>query len=624
MLEKIKSVKVGGMLEKHFQRALNLVYAQFSGRDEDETAAIRRVIVALIRTVIGGDHRPDADDYEAVRHLLKDHSAREISQMLEMLDNAEDISAAAAAAVLDGLPEDAKRKVISELLMLAVGNDRLEAVRGLLKDLSGRIGIPAADFDALENDLVARDNRRRKIIKSGAGVAVALIVILVFILTATLLRSVIFGLIGAYIMLPVEKYFERRLSDRRSLLHKFSLMIEKLTEPLRELSRKLRRTAVSTPSREERTRRDRRKLIAKAVSLTGVTLLLVFLVIASLLGVWTMNYVEKVKSSVADRSAAISAPAVAPAADAPAADAPAARPAKKTNALETALQPVLRYIDNLRDRLDRAPLVQYVVSELSKALNDEATQSELMKLFLQRTGGIFSFAAGLVGYFFNLLLDVLLTIFFFLLFLTKIAEFCASNDGAGRQSEYLVRTVFNGNWLPGANEDTIAEAERIISEVINKLRVWLKGYLSLVLLDATVYTTIFYFLNVPYFFILGPLAGCGILLPFIGPIASAALTLTVTLLISGSSVSALQIFGIVAAYLIYNGIIEQFILYPVVIGESLGLSTLETIIVVLLGAIFAGITGMIFAIPAAAVLKYLVPQIYHCLGRRPGGEPPAK
>ena len=47
-----------------------------------------------------------------------------------------------------------------------------------------------------------------------------------------------------------------------------------------------------------------------------------------------------------------------------------------------------------------------------------------------------------------------------------------------------------------------------------------------------------------------------------------------------------------------------------VIGESLGLTTLETIIVVLLGAIFAGIPGMILALPAASVIKYLVPQIY--------------
>jgi predicted PurR-regulated permease PerM len=32
---------------------------------------------------------------------------------------------------------------------------------------------------------------------------------------------------------------------------------------------------------------------------------------------------------------------------------------------------------------------------------------------------------------------------------------------------------------------------------------------------------------------------------------------------------------------------------------------------VLLGGIFAGVTGMIFALPAASVIKYLIPQIYN-------------
>lgn len=61
-----------------------------------------------------------------------------------------------------------------------------------------------------------------------------------------------------------------------------------------------------------------------------------------------------------------------------------------------------------------------------------------------------------------------------------------------------------------------------------------------------------------------------------------------------------------------NGIIEQMFLYPALIGGAIGLTALETIIVVLLGGLFAGITGMIFAIPAAAILKYLVPKIYSC------------
>jgi predicted PurR-regulated permease PerM len=194
-----------------------------------------------------------------------------------------------------------------------------------------------------------------------------------------------------------------------------------------------------------------------------------------------------------------------------------------------------------------------------------------------------------------------------------MAEFCSNdNEGVNQQSEYLVRTIFNGKWLPGATEESIAEGQRIISEVINKLKTWLKGYLTLICIDLVVYSTVFTFLGVPYSIILGFIAALGILLPYIGPVASACLTVLVTLAVGGADVSMMQILGIICIYLLQNGVIEQLFLYPAVIGESLGLTTLETIIVVLLGGIFAGITGMIFAIPAAAVLKYLVPQIYNC------------
>ena len=158
-------------------------------------------------------------------------------------------------------------------------------------------------------------------------------------------------------------------------------------------------------------------------------------------------------------------------------------------------------------------------------------------------------------------------------------------------------------------EEDIQETENIISEIVHKLKVWLRGYLSLMFIDFSVYSIAFYFLNVPYFLILGAIAGCGILLPFIGPILSASITCLVTL--ACGDASAMQLLGIIGIYLMHNGITEQFILYPSVIGESLGLTTLETIIVVLLGGIFAGATGMILSIPAAAVLKYLVPRIFH-------------
>ena len=603
----------GGLLEKPIQRAIGLFASRFSG-SEDEEEMLRRTLIALIKTVLSEDGRELSDaDYEAVRYQLRDYPPGEIRQMLEKLRNSPLISAAEAATVLEKIPDTEKEKVIRALLTLAIGSARLSRKQPLIQELASRLGMSRQEYAELREELLLRHQQRRKIIKSGAGIAVALIVLVVFILTATLLRSVIFGLIAAYIMLPVEQYFERRLADRHTWLYRIFRLFSRVTEPLNALSRALRRSRKPRPTKRERTLRDRRTRIARAVSLTCGTLLLFLLAIVVLLGNLSSGYVAKIRHAE-EKAAAVVRNMNADAAIT-AGGANAEGSALKDNALERFFAPMLHYLDNLRTRFDRMPLVQSTLAELSRALNDEASQRELVKMVLKRTGGFFSFTASVFGALCNLLLDLLLTVFFFLLFLTKLAEFCSGNAGAGKQSEYLVRTVFNGSWLPGANEETLLEAERIISEVIGKLKTWLRGYLSLVLIDATVYTTAFYFLQVPYFFILGPLAGCGVLLPYIGPVASAVLTVLVTLAVDGAAASTLQICGIIGTYLIYNGIIEQFILYPVVIGESLGLSTLETIIVVLLGAIFAGITGMILAIPAAAVLKYLVPQIYHCLDR---------
>lgn len=622
MLNRISAGLSGGLLGKNFHKALHWIPAAFGSHPD--SMPIRRAVMALVRTVLGTDRPLTAADIEAVRSLFRNHSRQEADLMIELLHDAEPITVADAAMEFAVLPPVEQRRTLSALIILAVRCRRLKQNQALFQELAAAFEISEDELNAIIEEQIKLNAQRNRIIQSGAGIVVALIVILVFILTATLLRSVIFGLIAAFIMLPVEKYFERRLSDPKSLISGFFLLFSKLFSPLRKLSATLRRAADTDGESVPDAKAMERTRITRAVSLTCVLLLVIAGAVLVVLGTLSFGYVtdfkDKHRAEISAAAKAISEQQKEIAADMAVDADPHQLPSESnqttSQAMERFFAPVLQGLDNLRNRFDRMPLVQATLSELSRVLNDEAAQRELVKMFLKRTGGIFSFTASVVGGICNLLLDVLLTIFFFLLFLTKIAEFCSGNAGAGRQSEYLVRTVFNGNWLPGASEETISEAERIITEIITKLKIWMRGYFSLVLLDATVYTTIFYFLDVPYFFLLGPLAGCGILLPFIGPVASAVLTVLVTLAVGGSAASSLQILGIIAAYLIYNGIVEQFILYPVVIGESLGLTTLETIIVVLLGAIFAGIAGMILAIPAASVLKYLVPQIYKCLGRR--------
>ena len=632
-------------MERSMRHTFTVVTALFrNGGDSGSAREVRHAVLALFKQILESDGPLTEGDLESLRQLLMhEHSPLEVDRLVAELKNLPPISAEDAAAALQLLPREELERVLRAFLVLAVSTDSLERSKPLIADIARRTGFSAGAVDRVTDEIVAEHLRRQRILRSGAGILVALIVIAVFILTATLLRSVIFGLIAAYVMLPVEKYFERRLREKRGLGHYLFGLADWILSPLNRLSRKLRRRA-EDPAPEELQRRENRRIINRAVGLTCVLVVLVILMLGILFSSLTNHYVHNLSSSVRDwteknlvvekkatEPAGPSAEPVGEEAAAVATETAGMEPsASKPQPIESSLaessaQGLLDqasvYLNHLRERFEKLPLVKFGLDQVSRIMQDESAQRELAGILLRRTGGLVSFTASVLGMIVAILVDLLMTVFFFLLFLSKLAEFCGDGGSDRRQSEYLVRTVFNGSWLPGASEETVAEAQRIISGVIGRLRISVRGYLTLMTVDATVYTTGFYLLGVPYFPVLGLLAGCGILLPYIGPILSATLTVLVTLAVGGGDVSGAQLAGIIAVYLIYNGIIEQFILYPAVIGESLGLTTLETIIVVLLGAIFAGIPGMILALPAASMIKYLVPQIYHCLGDNRSGEP---
>ena len=146
-------------------------------------------------------------------------------------------------------------------------------------------------------------------------------------------------------------------------------------------------------------------------------------------------------------------------------------------------------------------------------------------------------------------------------------------------------------------------------------RAWLVGYFWIIVLETVLYALIFIPFNVPFWPVLSLIAGSTILLPFLGPVLAAILSVIVTILFAQEGI-VMPIVGIALAYLLIHVILEQLLLYPVLVGEAIGLTLVETVIVVLLGAVVAGISGMILAVPAAALLKLLVPLFYQTLNAR--------
>ena len=596
---------------------------------------------SAIRLVLSDDNGDLSESkLEVFRQLIRgERSGDEVDKHIQALRKVSPQTVENIAAAISSFKEDERGKLMRFLLSLAAAAETPEKRISELRQIFLSAGESEKSFSECRSETLRIDERRRRIIGSGAGILVALVVILVFILTAFLLRSVIFGLILAYILLPVEKYFERRERRKSGVVHYLFWLLSLPLLPLQKLSQRIsrhRRFASEEDAAEEQKHRQERRIITKAVVQTALVVLVVVCGLSVALTRLTIHYVGDFRDN-AKISAVSSAsePQNASGDVQPTGSAyvdgmigmdkqpdEVAKPKngedQEPSAVEEGFSNLVGWLDGrlsgFRSHLERTPLIRFVLDQILKILRSEKAQKELLAVILKHSGGVISSTTDLLGTIMVFLSDLLLTVFFAMLFLVKLAEFCREDNSAGRQSEYLVRIVFNGRWLPGTNDVTISEAKRILSEIMDRLRILVRGYVTLVMVDATVYTVVFFFLRVPYFPILGIIAGCGILLPYVGPVISAALTLLVTLAVGNCS--GLQLAGIVVAYLIYNGIIEQFILYPAVIGDSLGLTTLETIVVVLLGAVFAGIPGMLLALPTASVLKYLISQILQYLRLR--------
>ena len=619
-----EKIRLPGGLGNALRSSYRTVAAFFDAGDPRKQ--MQKSVMGVVKYLLSENNIIPECKIVLLRDMIGEFAPEDSISLMAEIKDLPVIEPEKAIGVFESIPRDEKEKIIGFFLLFTVADETAAAKRDTLRVLAEGIGFSAAEFETMAKDAADIQQSRKRLWRSGTGVLVALGVILVFILTATLLRSVVFGLIGAYILLPLEKFFEKRIREKRGLAWWILRSVEIIFYPLNRLSavvmKKFHRQEVLSES--EQAVKDERRVIVKAVVMTFAVFMIAAVSFITFVSTATGHYVstikEKVVAETVYKPSNADRPASANQGETLSAKAkrkvmPIIRffkPEKAGVAEEpSVLDPVITFLDRLSERFCNIPLVKIWVDKLKVFLSGDDAAEKIFDMLMRHSGGVWNFTSGVISAVTGFFVDLLLSLFFGLLFLIKLAEFCRRDKSTGRQSEYLVRTVFNGNWLPGADDSVVSEANRIISGTFARLKIWVRGYATIVFIDIIVYTIGFWLLGIPYFPVLGVIAGCGVLLPYIGPISTMILTSTVTI-VAGNG-GGVQLLGVLIFYFIYSSIIEQFITYPAIIGDSLGLSALETIIVVLLGAVFAGIPGMIFALPAASVAKYLIPQIYRCL-----------
>lgn len=579
---------------------------------QDKAQAVLTLFLYAYKTI--NQSLPPDRDLEELKLLL----AKSLPELDtdELADNAE--KAVNHAGALDAAHQLATIP-ISDRLLLASAILELDKAVTPLKEENRKIFTELAEAMAIYprriQDLIAQEAARRataaKVLNSGAGLAVALVVIIVFILAATFLKSLIFGIILAYFFLPLEKYFEKHFFNTR-LITAVSKFFSFFCYPLRKLG------MIFSPAKEQTAQEKElaaRKVLVMKSSIAALVTVILGALLALMLTVsilipaainmgrsvnrWAnsspiLGHLENTISAWIKPEEKVLSPE----------NGELAELARKTRKTDDNKEPEIRSVKEFVEWL--RPEIRAYIQENSK---------DIASVAFSKGRGIVSTLIAVVTTLGTFVFDLLLCIFFFLYFIQKMAlfsnSFKASADAGGESiGDWCVKSIFDSNWLPRTSEGSRKEAADIINRICRMFDSWTRGYISIILIETVLYVTAFSIFSVPYAVPLGIVAGLTILLPFIGPIASFVLTALVCIAFVDVHL-ATTLIGVIITYSIINGVLEQLILYPSLVGGAIGLTTVETIIVVLLGGLFAGITGMIFAVPAAAVIKYLIPKIYN-------------
>jgi putative permease len=112
---------------------------------------------------------------------------------------------------------------------------------------------------------------------------------------------------------------------------------------------------------------------------------------------------------------------------------------------------------------------------------------------------------------------------------------------------------------------------------------------------------------VPYFILIGGLAGLANIIPYIGPIVGAIPALALAVL-SNPPHLALVLLWIVILFIVVQAI-DNSIISPLVVSKSVNMHPLTVILVVIIGGKIAGALGMLLAVPLTGVIKVIFSQV---------------
>ena len=156
--------------------------------------------------------------------------------------------------------------------------------------------------------------------------------------------------------------------------------------------------------------------------------------------------------------------------------------------------------------------------------------------------------------------------------------------------------------LSGDHNDTVV---KVVVKIAVLSRKWMKGVLIVMLVLSVLNSIGFLLLGLKYAILLGVTAALLNVIPYVGPWIGSLLPMMIALLTKDS---AMYVVGALGVVLITQFIDNNFIT-PKVVGSSVSINPLASIVALFAGGMLWGVVGLILAIPLTGMLKIICDEI---------------
>lgn len=203
-----------------------------------------------------------------------------------------------------------------------------------------------------------------------------------------------------------------------------------------------------------------------------------------------------------------------------------------------------------------------------------------------------SFTKGLQGAFSNVLSWILGVLNFFLI---PLFFFYVIND-------YEKITAELKSFIPNSIRDKLV---LYIGHCNTVLKGYIRGQLIVALILGILYGVGLTIVGLRFGFFIGLLSGFASIIPYAGVALGLTSALTICL---ANYTGPTTLIGLVIVFAIVQ-ILEGFLITPKFVGNKVGLSAFATMLSLIIGGNLLGLSGMLIAIPIAAILKTIISHL---------------